>query len=51
MRVLDVVLFGLDHELVRIREDVLRMGSLVESCVLCTLGDGNDPLPPRDREH
>lgn len=42
MRVLDVVRSGLDHELVRIREDVLRMGSLVESCVLWTLGDGNE---------
>jgi len=42
MRMLDVVRSGLDHELVRIREDVLRMGSLVESCVLWTLGDGNE---------
>jgi phosphate transport system protein len=39
---MDAVRSGLDHELMRMREDILRMGSLVESCISWALGDGNE---------
>lgn len=33
--------FGLDHELSKIREDILRMGSMIERCVIWSVPDAS----------